>query len=315
MLLAARVKDAPSNRKGCTALAISPDLEHWEVRPPLWSPRLYHTHECPALFRWGDKWVFVFSEFSGRTVTRYRISDSLSGPWLAPTNDTFDGRAFYAAKTASDGERRFVFGWEPTRAGEADSGKWEWGGRMVVHELQRPENGGIAVRAVPEVTALLSSPEPLALQPRLGEWDAHGTGFTARRTDGFAACILGDMPDPCRVSCMVSCDEGTRACGLLFRASLDLEGYYQFRWEPGRGRVVYDRWRRPGDEPFMLERPVDVAPGGTLRLEVLVEGSVVVAYINDAVALSCRFYDRPSGQLGLFAESGEATFSDITMRS
>lgn len=115
MLLAARLKAGPSRRRGCTALCASSDLQRWEARPPFWTPGLYFTHECPDLFKMGEWWYLVFSEFSDACLTRYRMSQSLNGPWLSPPNDTFDGRAFYAAKTASDGTRRFIFGWNPTR--------------------------------------------------------------------------------------------------------------------------------------------------------------------------------------------------------
>ena len=54
MLLAAREKEGPDNRRGCIALMTSPDLETWEVKPPFWSPRLYYTHECPDLFHWDE---------------------------------------------------------------------------------------------------------------------------------------------------------------------------------------------------------------------------------------------------------------------
>src|SRR5690606_6719205 len=63
MLLAARTISGPENRRGCTALAVSLDLHHWEIRPPFWSPGLFYTHECPDLFYWHGKWVLVFSEF------------------------------------------------------------------------------------------------------------------------------------------------------------------------------------------------------------------------------------------------------------
>jgi beta-fructofuranosidase len=315
MLLAARVKDGPSNRRGCTALAASPDLQHWKVRPPFWSPWLYHTHECPDLFRWGDQWMLVFSEFSDRTVTHYRMSESLNGPWVAPANDTFDGRAFYAAKTASDGVRRFVFGWNPSREGEADTGKWEWGGNMVVHELERQGDGSIGVSAIPEVEALFKQSHPLPFQAFLGEWGIQGTSIRAKCADGFAASALGEMRDCCRIGLTISCSPGTRACGILLRAQPGLEGYYQVRWEPERRRVVFDRYPRPGDEPFMLERPVETAAGEPIELKVLTEGTVVVAYINDTVALSCRAYEHRSGQLGLFVVEGGATFSEISIRS
>lgn len=48
------------------------------------------------------------------------MSRNLTGPWTAPENDTFDGRAFYAAKTYSDGKKLFAFGWNPTKIDEKD---------------------------------------------------------------------------------------------------------------------------------------------------------------------------------------------------
>ena len=62
-----------------------------------------------------------------------------------PGDDAFDTRAFYAAKTATDGDRRYLFGWLATRAGEQDDQPWEWGGNLVVHEISRPRNGGFVV--------------------------------------------------------------------------------------------------------------------------------------------------------------------------
>lgn len=86
----------------------------------------------------GNRWYLVFSTFSARCVTRYRMSASLAGPWTAPENDALDGRAFYAAKTCSDGARRFAIGWIATREGESDAGAWQWGGAVAAHELERP---------------------------------------------------------------------------------------------------------------------------------------------------------------------------------
>lgn len=314
MLLAARVKDGPANRRGCIGLATSVDLEQWEVRPPLWSPRLYYTHECPDLFRWSDRWVLVFSEFSERTITRYRISESLSGPWLPPADDTFDGRAFYAAKTASDGRRRFLFGWNPTREGETDSGRWEWGGHLVVHELGPLSEGRIAVSPVPELAARFVRSAPLMLQQRLGEWATPGDAcVSAPNSDGgFSACTLGEIASTCQVSLSLSCGNTCRACGVLLRARPDLEAYHQLRWEPARQRVLLVSHPRPPDDPTVLEKPILSASEGVLRLRIMLDGSIVVVYINDSAALSGRAYG--FGQhLGLFAEGGGADFLDVSV--
>ena len=315
MLLAAREKTGPSNRRGCIALATSPDLQNWKVRPPFWSPHLYFTHECPDLFRWGDKWVLVYSTFSERMVTHYRMSDTLNGPWLAPSNDSFDGRAYYAAKTAGDGRRRFVFGWNPTRVGEADSGAWQWGGAMEVHELTLTQDGGLGVRPPAELLSLFSATaEPLSLHAHFGQWGVADGTFSTAPTDGFAGARVAAMPNACAIGLTISCSPQTRSCGVLLRADSALECYYQIRWEPSPGRIVFDRWPRPGDQPFMLERFVELAPGEPLELIIVVEGSIVVVYANNEIALSCRTYDHTGGDLGLFVNEGSAVFTGLHLR-
>jgi beta-fructofuranosidase len=314
MLLAARQLTGPNNRRGVVALAVSKDLGSWEVREPFWAPNLYYTHECPDLFRWNKQWVLVYSTFSERQVTHYRLSDSLAGPWLAPANDTFDGRGFYAAKTASDGKRRFVFGWLPTREQESDEGKWQWGGNMVVHEIvDAPMGQGLAVRMQPEMDSLFAVSGSGTVVPKFGEWQSEEGIATAAFTDGFAACLLGEMPDASRIDLTINCEAGTRGCGVLLRTDNKLESYYQVRWEPGARRIVFDRWPRPGDVPFILERPLDIDMATPLRLQILVEGTAIVIYANDTVALSTRGYEHRTGAVGLFVSEGGATFRDITM--
>src|SRR5262249_13307817 len=122
-------------------------LEHWALREPLWAPELYITHECPDLFRIGEWWYLLYSTYSERSVTHYRMSRSLQGPWLAPAVDTFDARAYYAAKSAGVGHQRYLFGWLPTRTHEKDDGEWNWGGQLVVHELLQGPEGLLALRA------------------------------------------------------------------------------------------------------------------------------------------------------------------------
>ncbi len=134
MLLAAGFNTGIPRRRGLTAVCSSSNLVKWEVRNPFYAPGLYITHECPDLFRIGDWWYLVFSEYSDLVATRYRMSRSLQGPWLTPNQDTFDGHAFYAAKMASDGKNRYIFGWNPTRSENKDSGNWNWGGCHIIFQ-------------------------------------------------------------------------------------------------------------------------------------------------------------------------------------
>lgn len=109
MLLAAR-ENAPTERNGCVALCVSDDLSHWEYRKPLYAPRVHQAaYECPDFFRMGDWYYLVYSNYTDGFNTYYRMSRSPEGPWIRQKRDTFDGRAFYAAKTGSDGVNRYVY--------------------------------------------------------------------------------------------------------------------------------------------------------------------------------------------------------------
>ena len=312
MLLAARKQTGPSRQRGLTARMASTDLIHWEVRTPFWAPDLYYTHECPDLFRIGDWWYLVYSTFSERCVTHYRMSRSLEGPWLAPGNDTFDGRAYYAAKTAGDGQRRFIFGWLPTRSGEKDDGDWNWGGNLVVHELVQQADGLLNVKPPDTVVRAFQQPLPLAPQTMLGSWKAEADQMTGGMAGRAATRLLVDLPAACRVEMELTFSPGTPNFGLLLRADAALDEYYQLRFEPANKRMVFDRWPRPGDQPFMLERPLSLEPGKPIQLLVLLDETCVVAYAGGQ-ALCCRLYEHRAGKLGLFANEGEVHFNHVTV--
>jgi len=313
MLLAARVRTGPSRRRGTTALCASRDLEHWEVREPFWSPGLYFTHECPDLFAMGGWWYLVFSEFSERCVTRYRMSRSLSGPWLTPANDTFDGRAFYAAKTASDGDRRFLFGWNATRKEEKDYQRWQWGGNLVVHEIVQLADGTLSVRVPDSVDRFFGPSERAQFQAGLGPCKTLPNGIDITVPESFGCAVSDMMPRQCKLDATITFTKGTQACGIMLRTSQDLDRAYYIRLEPHRNRMVFDMWPRAGDVPFMigLERPLDLTAGRKIELKVFVDGTVCEVYAANQVAISTRLYGLPDGKWGVFAQQGSARFENL----
>lgn len=151
MLLSTRKEDGPTRRRGTTAMLVSSDNKHWKISETFYEPELYYAHECPDLFKMGDWYYHVFSEFSRYHTTRYVMAKSLKGPWIKPENDKFDGRAFYAAKTVSDGKRRFVIGWNPTKENHIDSGVWQWGGNVEIHEIIQNKDGSLSVKIPKEI--------------------------------------------------------------------------------------------------------------------------------------------------------------------
>ncbi|HEY5836667.1 hypothetical protein [Streptomyces sp.] len=336
MLLAARARSGPSRRRGCVARAVSSDLSEWKVVAPFSAPARFLTHECPDLFEMNGRWYLVYSEFSERFTVRYRVSEGPDGPWRAPADDSLDGRAYYAAKTAADTEgRRYAFGWIPTRLGLRDDGAWEWAGDLAVHEVTAREDGTLIVSLPETVRRHLTDGTPPAEEvpsaeqtPQAGvaitgDWRLTGTSAAVTTGDGLATARLAELPARCRVTATVRFAPGTRECGLILRGTEDCDEGYFVRLEPHLGRLVYDRWPRTatgpaqwqisGDVPHAveLERPAVLDPSVPHHLEVIIDDSAGIAYLDGTVAMSFRMYDRRTGCLGLFVGDGSAEFSEV----
>ena len=81
MILGARKLEGKKVRTGCTVWYTSKDLEHWEFQGDFWAPNLYSMHEMPDLFRIGDWWYLLTTEYSEKMCIR----DSLGIPDSADT--------------------------------------------------------------------------------------------------------------------------------------------------------------------------------------------------------------------------------------
>ncbi|WP_425860938.1 GH32 C-terminal domain-containing protein [Arthrobacter sp. TWP1-1] len=312
MLITARHANGPARRRGVIAQCTSRDLVRWEPAPPFWDPRRYIAHECPEVFQWGDWWYLVYSEFSDAFTTRYRMARSLAGPWLVPEHDSLDGRAFYAAKSAARDGRRFFFGWIASREGGTDDGAWQWAGTMSVLEAEQRDDGTLAFHPAQELRETFSE-----------EADESFAATVLTAPDGYADQLTEkDTAKAFRIIARFDIAGPTTECGVVLRASADGDEGYCLRLEPKRGRLVFDRWpRQPtgteqwqisGDVPYAveLERSVSLEPGEH-ELEVIVDGDLCIATVDNSTVLSTRLYDRPTGRAGVFVGEGTTTVTDF----
>lgn len=306
MLLAARLKDGESKRQGCTALCRSLDLKTWTVEQPLWSPHYHFTHECPDLFKIGDWYYLIYSEFSDRRVTRYRMAKDIRGPWLSPKDDQFDGRSFYAAKSISNGKNRYLFGWVPTKEGQKDSGAWQWGGNLMSHQLFQKKDGELGEKMIDSIRKyfsqkILYAAEEVAL-------------------DALGVCTISDLPvqlpESYRISANVSFDSNLTRAGIALRHDGKIDDAYLYALDVSRQQFFFDRF--PND-PWNFtnfvgsSRYYKVQSNTSYHIEILVEGDVCVAYVNDEIALSSRMYSRSQCPIALFAIDGKAVFSQVVI--
>ena len=317
MLLAARLRGASEKNGGCVGLCRSYDLLHWEAKEPFYNPETYMTHECPDLFKLGNKWYLVYSTFSEKFVTHYRMSDKLSGPWTSPIEDTFDGRAFYAAKTAQVGDKRMAFAWVPTKRGESDFGQYEWGGNFIAHEINQTTDNKLTVKPAERLINMFNKE---SVNKKINKVEIENY-------EGEKSYVIDGMKDTCMIEAVIEFSEGVRSFGIGLRQDSALANGYYLRFEPFYNRIVADMWPRrirgvnqwyvDGDKPFMveLERPFDYKSlkDNKVHIRVVADGSIICLYVNDITALTMRAYNLNRTNWGFFVKDGSIRVSDIHM--
>ncbi len=339
MLISARLKDGPQFRRGCVAVATSNDLEHWEVGPPLASSMLTHCPECPEIFKLGEWWYLVESRYSERMQTLYRVAKSPEGPWESRKLDSLDGRRFYAAKSASDGDRRFSFAWIPFRKHHGPKRSWVWGGELgSPRELAALPDGTLVSRLPQEVDDSYDTSVEHQLRPMLGDWAGEGSP-QCDATGSYAYAFLdGPDRDDVLLDVVIEPTANTEAVGVLIepRGGDHLDSGYSLAIEPMKERVVFDRWpaamdplwdslvlnERHGievsqeiDSP-LVERPLAFTPEDRrYRVQILRNGSAIECFVAGQVVASFRVYDISNTDAwGLFVQEGSATFHDLNFR-
>lgn len=315
MLVTCSLKDGPEPFRGCIGLMVSKDLENWEVREPYWTPHIGRHLECPDLFEWNGWWYLLFSGGYGHAGgTLYRRSRSKFGPWESVPVDTFDGPSFYAAKTASDGNRRMIFGWIGTRLGDTDMGRPQWGGHGVMREIWQDADGYLWVRC-PEERLQLGEARPVpTFVPQLGAWSQDGTTAAVAHSYGLSYATA-PVPKNHLFQCKFKADGPTQRFGLLLRTDSNLTQGYRVSVEVDHQTFRVTSYGAENKFRAMPAiRPLQCEAGQEFTLTVFFSDSILEVFVNDRSALVCRFYDHKGPDLGLFVEEGSGRFYDMNLR-
>lgn len=316
MLVTAQLQDAQDHRCGCLALLSSPDLWQWRTEDLFWQPHLVPDMECPDLFEWNGWWYLLYSTSgTGQVATHYRRARSPRGPWEAPPVDTFDGPLLYAAKTAGDARRRILFGWVPTRVGDVDDGRRQWGGHGTYRELVQDADGLLWVRLPPEVESLAGDPITADLTPRVGDWEIGSGRARASATDGFAGIVATGLPGDLHLRARFRPDGAAGRFGLLIRTDGELGAGYEVSIDLARGRLTMRPFgglrRTPGEE---LWRPLAWDADQPVEVTAIAAGSLIEVFVQNRIALVGRFHDHQGGAVGLFVEGCGGAFDDVVVR-
>ena len=302
MILGAR-KAGDEILTGSTVAFRSTDLRQWDFHGDFWAPGLYSMHEMPDLFKMGDWWYHIVTEYSDKHKMVYRMAKSLDGPWIAPSDDAFDGSAYYAGRTFELNGQRILFGWVGTKEKCDDRSNFEWGGTFVAHEVYQREDGTLGVRIPDTVWNAFNERE------NVGNVTIDGTGA---RQEAVLALGCGDLFS---FEADITFSEGTRSFGLRVNENEDTALGYQFIFPVAENRYVFE-----GSPNFPwfnvmnigLERPIKLEAGRNYHLQLIVDDTIGTLYV-DGVALNVRMYERPGESLSIFATDGVVEVRNVSI--
>ena len=294
LILGARKGEDKRKQTGRLVSFTSKDLEKWEFQGDFWSPGICTMFEMPEIFKMGDWWYLVFSEYSDGNKIHYRMSKSLYGPWIAPKDDAFDGRAYYAGRTAFDGKRRVLFGWVPTRDGDDDKNSYLWGGTFVPHEVFQREDGTLGVKPLDSVMEAFSGWEDL-FSPCMKTIDTKQESVLCEEAGVLTA-----------LETYLTFKEGTREISIKFYEDLETGVSYEYRFYVEENRIVFNKCPNyPWYQCFNigLERPIALNAGEEYHIQLIVDNDIATLYVN-GTALNVRLCDRPGNALSITVMNG-----------
>ena len=288
--------------------------------------------ECPDIFKMGDWWYFVYSEGYRAPWSRkvkYMMASSFDGlkacfgdpgaNWPKDGHEgVLDSRAFYAAKTASNGTDRFIWGWCPYRTGATIHDKNinvgaasepNWSGALVCHKIIQHSDGTLTLGKVPAMAAKYSKEQDVKVMA--------SNGYTNGVLKGDDAYVLYNRLGTCNhISLTVTTSNNWDKFGISLVRGTDSDKYYtmvvnpegedwrkvNFEQEGASGKGFIE-----GIDGYNFQRPAD----NVYHIDIYTDNSVVVMYINDVCAYTQRIYGIQKNCWSVNNYGGSVTVSNV----
>lgn len=318
------------NGKGVLARYTSTDLTNWTLITPLTDFNSdAQILECPDIFKMGDKWYLVFSRINRdeHRKTFYRISDSPDGPWrkcedASGLHETFDGLYLYAAKTAGNGNVRYISGWCSTGQQVNSKNELDWAGSLVTHKLVQQPNGRLYPIIPEAVDAKFSKDVDFVKLKSKGTVTGENGLYTISSSAGRSYALFNRNTTPVKITLKIDATQSTKF-GFSFGAGGDMSEVYSVLFD----LTSANRWAIPAI--FMNKEtnystgsynkelnftPLIVPESKTFNIKIIIEKSVCVVYVNDNVAFTNRIYKMDQNLWTIFTDNGTITVSDMSVK-
>jgi beta-fructofuranosidase len=323
MLVAAR-KNIADTMRGVIVKYTSNNLNSWTYQGVLYDGGAtnYWMMECPQEIKIGSTYYLIYSDQINKYMY-YRKSSSVGGPWSNPVGlSRFEGKSFFAGKIQKDqfGDH-YIFGWTNVLAGHTDAGAWTWGGNMVVHKLYALANGDLALTIPHTLKANLETNNyALTVDSQWGNVTNTVPGQQTYRMISPADFDVANViynpvaQQKFKISATVNYASSAKDFGFMIGACDGFNDFYSLRFVPSQNRFSFDKTQHGSITTSTVadnDVPITLAPNTDYTVDIVVENSMVVVYINNIAALSCRIYKAQTTNWGIFTDHSDVTFKNI----
>ncbi|MCT1905241.1 hypothetical protein [Oceanobacillus sojae] len=300
LILGTRLEGPKTQQTGRLVSFTSKDLKNWSFQGDFWAPNKYTMFEMPDLFKMGGWWYLVYTEYSDKSKTRYVMSKSIDGPWITPEDDAFDGRTYYAARTAFDGQRRVLFGWVATKENDDDLGNFQWGGTFVPHEIYQRKDNTLGVKPVDSLWNSFKGHKTISDKVIVAK-NGRSEEVLIENTGTFYS-----------FESTIKFDSNVRDFSLRLFKDVKTDESYEFLFSIVDEQLIFDK--NPCFPWFQLmnkglDRPIKLKSDTEYNLKLIVDGTVFTIYI-DGVALNVRGYKNLGTDLAISVSEGQVELKD-----
>ncbi|MGI6735286.1 MAG: family 43 glycosylhydrolase [Bacilli bacterium] len=307
------------NAQGKLYYSTTRDFQSFSEPKVLYNPDNASVTECPELFKIGKKYYLVMTWGTDRVGTaRYRVSDSITGPWSAPLIDTIQTTEFMAPNSRSNGKEHITFGWIPTYKNNEDGNTWQWGGDLAfpLKLIPRKDHSLRAELAIDVNKIRADQTYDFARDKydyvKGSGWYMSNKGFAYEEHASYGEVWLGGNHNYFEMNMDVTFGKDNRGFGVSFRTGNHGFNGYEIFIDPVTNtmHLRYHFERRVS----LVTMPINIKPYTTMPFKLIVDGPIFEAYLNNEFAFSGRAHiPATRNAIGLFSEYGSAKFENINV--
>jgi beta-fructofuranosidase len=274
--------------------------------------------ECPDIFKMGNKWYLVFSRINRdeHRKTFYRIADNPDGPWRIcgdrtqnQHHETFDGLWLYAAKTASDGAKRYLSGWASLgQERQQSNGELTWGGCLVTHEIVQQADGKLYPKILDAVDSKFTKSAEYKDIKRAGTVSGSGDSFTLSN----GKVVFNRNTSSVKIEMSIDASQASKNFGIAFGAYEEQQDTYDIKFDLTAdnryGLSALFMYRGSKELNFT---PLIVPQNRIFKVKIIIEKSLCAMYINGNAVFTNRISNMEQNPWMIFADEGTVKFSDI----